>query len=269
MTLAESVARVPFDANLRRLEGKKGLVIGIANEHSIAYGCARAFRSFGAELAITYLNDKAKPYVEPLARALEAPIVMPLDVQAEGQLEAVFEEIGRRWGRLDFALHSIAFAPRADLHGRVVDCSREGFLVAMDVSCHSFIRMARLAEPLMKNGGALFTMSYFGAERVVENYNLMGPVKAALEAEARYLAAELGPKGIRVHAISPGPLRTRAASGIAHFDELLDRAAARAPARRLVTIEDVGFAVAGLATDAAKLMTGDTVYIDGGYHIMG
>ena len=248
---------------------KRVLVIGIANENSIAYGCARAFRSFGAELAITYLNDKAKPYVEPLAGALEAPIFMPLDVQVEGQLEAVFEEIERRWGQLDFALHSIAFAPRADLHGRVVDCSREGFLLAMDVSCHSFIRMARLAEPLMKDGGALFTMSYFGAERVVENYNLMGPVKAALEASARYLAAELSPKGIRVHAISPGPLKTRAASGIAHFDELLDKAAARAPARRLVTIEDVGFAVAGLATDAAKLITGDTIYIDGGYHIMG
>ncbi|HEX6111725.1 MAG TPA: SDR family oxidoreductase, partial [Geminicoccaceae bacterium] len=177
-----TVAPVSFDANLRRLEGKKGLVIGIANENSIAYGCARAFRSFGAELAITYLNDKAKPYVEPLARALEAPILMPLDVQVEGQLEAVFEAIEGRWGQLDFALHSIAFAPRADLHGRVVDCSREGFLLAMDVSCHSFIRMARLAEPLMKDGGALFTMSYFGAERVVENYNLMGPVKAALEA---------------------------------------------------------------------------------------
>jgi enoyl-[acyl-carrier protein] reductase I len=269
MSPTETITTVLFDANLRRLEGKKGFVMGIANENSIAWGCARAFRSFGAELAITYLNDKAKPYVEPLAAALEAPILMPLDVQVEGQIEAVFDEIERRWGRLDFALHSIAFAPRADLHGRVVDCSREGFLLAMDVSCHSFIRMARLAEPLMANGGALFTMSYFGAERVVENYNLMGPVKAALEASARYLAAELGPKSIRVHAISPGPLKTRAASGIAQFDDLLDKAAARAPARRLVTIEDVGFAVAGLATDAAKLITGDTIYIDGGYHIMG
>ena len=269
MPPTEPLETVPFDANLRRLEGKKGLVIGIANEHSIAYGCAKAFRSFGAELAITYLNEKAKSYVEPLAGTLEAPILMPLDVQVAGQMEAVFAKIERRWGRLDFALHSIAFAPRADLHGRVVDCSREGFLVAMDVSCHSFIRMARFAEPLMKNGGALFTMSYFGAERVVENYNMMGPVKAALEASARYLAAELGPKGIRVHAISPGPLKTRAASGIAQFDELLDKAAARAPARSLVTIEDVGFATAGLATDAARLITGDTIYIDGGYHIMG
>jgi enoyl-[acyl-carrier protein] reductase I len=268
MPSAQTVRPVPFDANLRRLEGKKGLVIGIANESSIAYGCAKAFRSFGADLAVTYLNEKAKPYVEPLAKELEAPIFMPLDVQIEGQLEAVFDAIRERWGRLDFALHSIAFAPRADLHGRVVDCSREGFLMAMDVSCHSFIRMARLAEPLMKEGGALFTMSYYGAEKVVENYNLMGPVKAALEASARYLAAELGPKGIRVHAISPGPLKTRAASGIADFDDLLNQAAARAPARSLVTIEDVGLATAALATDAARLITGDTIYIDGGYHIM-
>jgi enoyl-[acyl-carrier protein] reductase I len=251
------------------LEGRRGLIVGIANDRSIAWGCARAFRAFGAELAITYLNEKAKPYVEPLAAALEAPILMPLDVQIEGQLEAVFEEIARSWGRLDFALHSIAFAPKADLQGRVVDCSRAGFLLAMDISCHSFIRMARLAEPLMTDGGALFTMSYFGAERVVENYNLMGPVKAALEASARYLAAELGPKGIRVHAISPGPLKTRAASGIAHFDDLLNQAAARAPSRSLVTIEDVGLATAALATDAARLITGDTIYIDGGYHIMG
>jgi enoyl-[acyl-carrier protein] reductase I len=258
-----------LDQNLRRLEGKKGLVIGIANEHSIAWGCARAFRAFGAELAITYLNDKAKRFVEPLAKELEAPLFLPLDVQVEGQLEATFAAIGERWGRLDFALHSIAFAPKDDLHGRVVDCSRAGFLLAMDVSCHSFIRMARLAEPLMRDGGALFTMSYYGAEKVVENYNLMGPVKAALEASARYLAAELGPKGIRVHAISPGPLKTRAASGIAHFDHLLDEAAAHAPSRSLVTIEDVGFATAALATDAARLITGDTIYIDGGYHIMG
>jgi enoyl-[acyl-carrier protein] reductase I len=258
-----------LDDNPRRLEGKKGLVIGIANEHSIAWGCARAFRSFGAELAITYLNDKAKRFVEPLARQLDAPVFLPLDVQIEGQMEAVFATIEERFGRLDFALHSIAFAPREDLHGRVVDCSRDGFLLAMDVSCHSFIRMARLAEPLMRDGGALFTMSYYGAEKVVENYNLMGPVKAALEASARYLAAELGPKGIRVHAISPGPLKTRAASGIADFDDLLNQAAARAPSRSLVTIEDVGVATAALATDAARLITGDTIYIDGGYHIMG
>jgi enoyl-[acyl-carrier protein] reductase I len=194
---------------------------------------------------------------------------MPLDVTKEGELEAVFAEIEQKWGRLDFMLHSIAFAPMDDLHGRVVDCSLNGFLLAMDVSVHSFIRMAKLAEPLMTNGGAMQTMSYFGAQKVVENYNIMGPVKAALEAVARYLAAELGPKGIRVHAISPGPLATRAASGISAFDELLNKAAERAPTRSLVDIEDVGLAAAVLCTDGAHLVTGGTAYIDGGYNIMG
>lgn len=247
---------------------KKGLVTGIANEQSIAYGCARAFRRLGAEVAVTYLNDKAKPYVEPLARELGAPIFMPLDVRVGGSMEAVFDRIARDWGRLDFVVHSMAFAPKEDLHGRVVDCSRDGFLLAMDVSCHSFIRMARLAEPLMTRGGTLFTMSFYGAHRVVEHYNLMGPVKAALEVAARYLAYELGPKGIRVHVISPGPLRTRAASGIGHFDELLEDAAARAPARQLVTIDDVGIATAALAGDGARLITGETIYVDGGLHIV-
>lgn len=250
------------------LEGRRGLVTGIANDQSIAWGCAHAFRRLGAELAVTYLNEKARPHVAPLAGRLEAPILMPLDLREEGQLEAVFERIGREWGRLDFLLHSIAWAPREDLLGRVVDCSREGFLQAMEISCWSFIRMARLAEPLMPDGGALFCMSYLGANTVVRNYNIMGPVKAALESATRYLAAELGPAGIRVHAISPGPVATRAASGIAHFDELLADAAARAPARSLVSIDDIGRATAYLATDAARLITGQTLYIDGGYHIV-
>lgn len=258
-----------FDPKDRTLEGKRGLVTGIANDQSIAYGCAKAFRFLGAELAVTYFNDKAKPYVEPLAAEVDASIFMPLDVLQEGQLEAVFERIEKDWGRLDFLLHSIAFAPREDLHGRVVDSSLDGFLLAMNVSCHSFIRMARLAEPLMTEGGALVTMSYYGAEKVVHNYNLMGPVKAALEASVRYMSAELGPKGIRVHAISPGPLQTRAASGISHFDKLLNEAAAEAPAGRLVGIEDVGIATASLCTPAAKLITGSTIYIDGGLHVIG
>jgi enoyl-[acyl-carrier protein] reductase I len=251
------------------LAGKKGLVTGIANDQSIAYGCAKAFRLHGAEVAITYLNEKARPYVEPLARQLDASIFMPLDVLKEGSLEAVFDQIKKVWGRLDFLVHSMAFAPKDDLHGRVIDCSREGFLLAMDVSCHSFIRMARLAEPLMTNGGTLFTMTYYGAQKVVEHYNLMGPVKAALEATGRYLAYELGEKSIRVHIISPGPLKTRAASGISHFDELLADAAARAPARQLVTIDDVGIATAALAGDGARLITGETIYVDGGLHIVG
>jgi enoyl-[acyl-carrier protein] reductase I len=250
------------------LRGKKALVTGIANDQSIAWGCAKAFRLLGADLAISYLNEKARPYVEPLAKSVDASILMPLDVRVDGQLEAIFARIEKDWGQLDLLLHSIAFALKDDLQGRVVDCSKEGFLLAMEVSCWSFIRMARLAEPLMKRGGALFTMSYYGSQMVVEHYNLMGPVKAALEAATRYMAAELGPKGIRVHAISPGPLKTRAASGISEFDQLLQKAQAKAPTRSLVSIDDVGIAVGFLATDAAKLITGDTLYIDGGYHII-
>jgi enoyl-[acyl-carrier protein] reductase I len=250
------------------LEGKRGLIIGIANEHSIAWGCAKAFRALGAELAVTYLNEKTKKYVAPLADALEAPIVMPLDVKEPGQMEAVFKRIDEEWGKLDFAVHSIAFSPKEALHGRVVDVSRDGFLTTMDISCWTFIRMAHLAEPLMKKGGALFTMTYYGSQMVVKNYNIMGVAKAALESAVRYIAAELGPKGIRVHAISPGPLATRAASGIPEFDSLLDRARAKAPAKSLVSIDDVGAATAFLAHDAARLITGETLYIDGGYHIM-
>jgi enoyl-[acyl-carrier protein] reductase I len=250
------------------LEGKKGLIVGIANEHSIAWGCAAAFRALGAELAITYLNDKAKKYVEPLAHELEASIMMPLDVQMSGQMEAVFERISKEWGRLDFVVHSIAFSPKDTLCGRVIDAPHDGFLTTMDISCWSFIRMAHLAEPLMPNGGTLFTMTYYGSQMVVENYNIMGVAKAALESAVRYIAAELGPKGIRVHAISPGPLATRAASGIPEFDELLDKAKSKAPARSLVSIEDVGIATAFLAHDAARLITGQTLYVDGGYHII-
>ena len=255
-------------STLPLLKGKKALVTGIANDQSIAWGCAKAFRAFGADLAITYLNDKAKPHVEPLAKEVETSIFMPLNLQIEGQLEAVFDTIREKWGKLDICLHSIAFAPKEDLQGRVVDCSKVGFLLAMEISCWSFIRMAKLAEPLMKDGGTLSTMTYYGSEMVVENYNMMGPVKAALESATRYLAAELGPKGIRVHAISPGPLKTRAASGITDFDELIQKAQSKAPARSLVSIDDVGVAVAFLSMDGAKLITGETLYVDGGYHII-
>jgi enoyl-[acyl-carrier protein] reductase I len=255
-------------AQAKLLKGKKGLIVGIANDQSIAWGCAKAIRAFGAELAVTYLNNKARKYVEPLAHELEARIVMPLDARIPTQMEAVFERIANDWGNLDFVVHSIAFSPKDALGGRVVDVSREGFLTTMEVSCWTFIRMARLAEPLMRRGGTLFTMTYYGSQMVVKNYNIMGVAKAALESSVRYLAAELGPKGIRVHAISPGPLATRAASGIPEFDALLDKAKAKAPARRLVTIEDVGVATAFLAHDAARLITGETLYVDGGYHII-
>lgn len=250
------------------LGGKKGLVIGIANDQSIAYGCARAMRSLGAELAITYLNPRAEPYVRPLAELLGSPLVMPCDVEQAGQLDAVFAAIREQWGRLDFALHAVAYAPKEDLHGRVIDCSAAGFARAMDVSCHSFIRMAKLAEPLMSEGGALLTLSYYGAQKVIDHYNIMGPVKAALEAVMRELATELGPRGIRVHAVSPGPILTRAASGIQHFDELLEQTAQRSPQGHLVSIDDVGAVAAGLVSDWAKHMTGNVVFVDGGSHIL-
>lgn len=249
------------------LQGKTALVVGIANENSIAYGCARAFREQGAELAVTWLNDKAERFVRPLAEELGATVTGPLDVSRPGEDAAIFNEIAARWGRLDILLHSIAFAPRADLHGRVVDCSPEGFSTAMDISVHSFLRMIRLAEPLMAAGGTCLSVSFFGSSRVVRHYNMMGPVKAALESAVRYAAAELGEAGIRVHALSPGPLATRAASGIDHFDELLATAAERAPTHQLATIADVGAMAAFLASDEARNLTGGVYDIDGGYSI--
>lgn len=250
------------------LSGKKALVVGIANDHSIAYGCANAFHQLGADLAITYLNEKSRAYVEPLAQQLDAFIFLPLDVEQPGQLEAVFEQIEKKWGKLDILVHSIAWAPKDDLQGGLVNCSATGFARAMDVSCHSFVRMAKLAAPLMVDGGTMFAMSYHGARKVVPNYNVMGPVKAALEASCRYLAHELGPQKIRVHAISPGPLKTRAASGLKDFEHLLNEAHDRAPVGELVDIDDVGFAVAYLATPYARRITGDTIYVDGGVNIM-
>ncbi|CAG9182485.1 Enoyl-[acyl-carrier-protein] reductase [NADH] FabI [Cupriavidus laharis] len=250
------------------LANVKALVCGIANEHSIAYGCAKAFRELGAEVAITYANDKARQYVEPVAQELEAPIFLPLDVSSQAEMEALFKEIQDKWGKLDILLHSVAWAPKDDLQGGLLNCSAEGFAKAMDVSCHSFVRMARLAAPLMRDGGTMFTMSYYGANKVVPNYNVMGPVKAALEAVSRYLAYELGPRGIRVHAISPGPLKTRAASGLKDFDLMLADAAQRAPLGELVDVMDVGFTCAFLATPYARRLSGETLYVDGGVNIM-
>lgn len=248
------------------LDGKKDLVIGIANEHSLAFGCAAAMREAGAELAVTYLDARAEPYVAPLAQRLAASIVQPCDVTVPGELEAVFERIGRDWGRLDFAVHSIAYARKEDLHGRLIDCSADGFAFAMQVSVHSFLRLARLAEPLMGNGGCLLAMSYYGAEKAVSHYNVMGPVKAALESAVRYMAVDLGQRQIRVNALSPGPVRTRAASGIDHFDELIARAVAAAPEHRLVTPADVGDLAAFLVSDAARSVTGNIAFVDAGYH---
>ncbi len=250
------------------LNGKKGLIVGIANEHSIAAGCARAFHDAGADLAITYLSEKSKQYVEPIAQDVGADMLLPLNVADDEQLAKVFETIDQKWGKLDFLLHSIAFCPKDDLHGRVTDCSRDGFSKAMDISVHSFIRMARLAEPLMKEGGTLLTVSYHGAEKVVDHYNIMGPVKAALESTTQYLSVELGKKNIRVNALSPGPLHTRAASGIDHFDELVDDAKQHAPLHRLVTIEEVGAMASYLVSDGGRSVSGNIAYIDAGHHVV-
>lgn len=250
------------------LRGRRGLIVGVANEHSIAFGCAAKLRGFGAEVALTYLNDKAKPFVEPLAQRIGAELLLPLDVTQPGAVETVFDALREHWGSLDFVVHSIAFAPKADLQGRIADCSREGFLQAMQISCHSFIEIAHHAQRLLRPGGALVTMSYYGSDKVVRNYNLMGPVKAALESSVRYLANELGESGIRVYAVSPGPLKTRASSGIDHFDELVRMAVERTPEHRLVDIAEVGRVVAFLVGGAASGMTGDVIYVDAGLHNM-
>ncbi|MBI1275762.1 enoyl-ACP reductase FabI [bacterium] len=259
---------------LAQLHGKHGIIIGIANDHSIAYGCASVARAQGATLALSYMNDKARPHVEPLARGLGADIFLPCDVTQDGQMEALVAAAAGAWGHIDFVIHSIAFAPKDDLHGRVTDCSREGFLKAMDISCHSFIRLAKLVEPWMQpssdsnGGGSILTVSYYGAEKVVAHYNMMGPVKAALEASTRYLAAELGPKNIRVNAISPGPVPTRAASGIEDFDSLVAVARQKSPLKRIVTPEEVGKFAAFLASDDASGITGGVHYVDAGYGII-
>jgi enoyl-[acyl-carrier protein] reductase I len=250
------------------LKGRRGLVIGVANQDSIAFGCAEKLKGFGAEIVLTYQTEKAKQYVEPLAHQLESKLLLPLDVSQPGSIESLFSQIKEHWDSIDFVIHSIAFAPKDDLHGRIVDCSREGFLQAMQISCHSFIEIAHHAEKMLRPGGALVTMSYYGADKVVENYNIMGPIKAALESSVRYVANELGPSGIRVYAVSPGPLRTRAASGIKHFDDLVQMAVERAPQHRLVDIHEVGRVVSFLVSAGASGMTGEVIYVDGGLHNM-
>ncbi len=250
------------------LTGKRGIVLGVANDQSIAFGCAMALREAGAALCISYQNDKARLHVAPLAERLDAAILHPCDVARPGDLEGLFEAARSAWGTIDFVIHSIAWSPLDELHGRLLDSSQEGFARAMDISCHSFIRMARLAEPLMPAGGTLLTMSYYGSEKVVDHYNMMGPIKAALESSARYLAAELGRQNIRVHALSPGPMPTRAASGIEQFDTLMATAIERAPLHRLGTPQDVGAMAAFLISDLGANLTGSTLYVDAGDHIM-
>ncbi|PKO55265.1 MAG: enoyl-[acyl-carrier-protein] reductase FabI [Betaproteobacteria bacterium HGW-Betaproteobacteria-21] len=253
------------------LEGKVGLITGIANEKSISTGVAEACAQAGATLIITYQNEKTRAFIEPILGRLGVADAYLLDVTKPETMTEVFDQIDARYGKLDFALHSMAFAKRDDLHGRVVDTSADGFALAMDVSTHSFVRLAKMVEPLMikAGGGSLVTMTYLGSEKVIPNYGVMGLCKAALEAATRYMAAELGEKNIRVNAVSPGPLMTRAASGIAGFDGLMAAAVERAPMHSLVTPEDIGALTAFLVSDAGRLISGGVHFVDAGYNIMG
>ncbi len=254
--------------SLLPLAGKKGLVTGVANDKSIAYAVAKAIRDLGGEIALTYQNEKTAKYTQPLADALGARLFERLDVTEPGNLEGVIAKCGAEFGQIDFAVHSMAFCNADDLHGRVIDTTEAGFDAAMNISCHSFVRMAKALEPLMAHGGSLITMSYLGAERVVRNYGIMGVIKAALESAVRYMAYDLGPKGIRVFAVSPGPIMTRAASGIHNFNQLLEADADKAPLGRNVTIDEVGALTAFLCTPGSSGMTGQTIYVDAGAHIV-
>jgi enoyl-[acyl-carrier protein] reductase I len=249
------------------LAGKRGLIVGLANDHSIAYGCARAVRALGANLVLSCVNARSQQYVAPLAAELDAPLII-CDVEQEGALAQLVEQAAGALGGFDFVIHSIAWAPAADLHGRVVDSSSAGFLRTMNISCHSFAQLGKLCEPHMQDGGSMITMTYLGADEAVPHYGMMGPVKAALESLVRYMAVDLGPRAIRVHAMSPGPILTRAASGLEDFDGLLKRAEEKSPLARLVTLDEIGNLAAFLVSDASSGMTGQTLYVDAGYHIV-
>ena len=248
------------------LEGRRGLILGVANEHSIASGCAGVAARLGARLVLACANTAALPYAAPAALAAGAPL-LTCDVEQPGEIAELVRQAAAHLGGLDFVIHSVAWAPAAELHGRVADSSSAGFLRAMQISCHSFAELAHHCEPhLRERGGSLITMSYLGADEAVPHYGVMGPVKAALESLVRYLALELGPQGIRVAAVSPGPVPTRAASGLDQFDALMQRAREKAPLRRLVTLDEIGQLAAFLAGDGASGMSGQTIYVDGGYH---
>lgn len=248
------------------LAGKRGLILGLANEHSIAWGCARLFHALGAELSVSCQNDKARRFVEPLTAPLGIELIN-CDVENPQELAALVPAASQRLGRLDFVIHSLAWAPLADLHGLLSASSREGYARAMQISCHSFAELAHLCQPHMAAGGTLLTMSYLGALRAVPHYALMGPIKAALESMVRYLAMELGPQNIRVHAVSPGPIPTRAASGLQEFDQLLQHAQRSSALQRLVSLDEIAQLCAFLCMDAASGMTGQTLYVDAGEHV--
>lgn len=255
-----------MSASTMDLSSKKGLIVGLANELSLAYAIARATRAMGAELVTTCINDKARKQVQPLTDELGITL-LNCDVEEEGALESVVAAAVAELGTFDFVVHSIAWAPLADLHGRLLDSSPEGFASAMTTSVHSFAELGRLCAPYMPQGGSILTMTYIGSQQAIPNYGIMGPVKAALESMVRYMALELGPQDIRVHAVSAGPVPTRASSGLADFDGLMDLAEHKSPMKRLVTLDEVAGLSAFLCTDAASGMTGQTLYVDAGYHI--
>jgi enoyl-[acyl-carrier protein] reductase I len=255
----------------RLFEGKRGLVFGVANERSIAWGIARALHVHGCrDLAFTFAGEVLEKRVRPLAESVDARFILPCDVTDEAQVEAVFREIGTTWDGLDFLIHCVAFANREDLEGRFLDTTRDGFLRALEISCFSLVHLARHAAPaLAQRKGSILTLSYYGAEKVVPNYNVMGVAKAALEASVRYLAADLGPEGVRVNAISAGPIKTLAAAGVRGFRGMLGVVEEKAPLRRNVTQDEVGNAAVFLCSDYAAGITGEVLYVDGGYNIMG
>ena len=252
------------------MAGKRALIFGVANDHSIAWAIAKRFRQEGAELALTYPNDAIEKRLRPLAESLDVPLVLPCDVSRDEDIEAVFAILRERWGELDAVIHSVAFAVREELKGRFVDTSRQGFHVALDISAYSLVAIARCAESaLASRRGALVTLTYFGAEKVIPHYNAMGVAKAALEACVRYLAADLGPSGIRVNAISAGPLRTLSAAGISGFKAMLHHYEERAPLRRNITAEEVSAAALYLCSDLATGITGEVLHVDAGYNVTG
>jgi enoyl-[acyl-carrier protein] reductase I len=251
------------------LAGKKALVFGVANDHSIAWGIARALHEHGAEVGFSSIEALLERRVRPLAESIGATFIEPCDVQSDEQIARVFNAWDERHGQLDVLVHALAFAKREDLEGRFVDTSRDGFALALDVSAYSLVALAHAAAPLMPSGSSIMTLSYYGAEKVIANYNVMGVAKAALEASVRYLANDLGPDGVRVNAISAGPVRTLAASGVANFRKMYGEFREIAPLRRNITIEDVGGAAVYLASDLSTAVTGEVIYVDGGFNVLG
>jgi len=251
------------------LANKKAIVFGVANDHSIAWAIAQALHDAGAELALTYVGESIERRVRPLAESLGVGLVLPCDVTKDADIESTFSALRERWGRVDVIIHAVAFAARDELKGRFLATSRAGFQLALDVSAYSLIAIARYAEPLMPAGSSIVTLTYFGAEKVLPNYNVMGIAKAALEACVRYLAFDLGPQGIRVNAISAGPIRTLSSAGITGFKAMFHHHAERAPLRRSVLPEEIGSTAVYLCSDMGSAVTGEVVHVDGGYNIVG